>query len=104
MNDTFKFWLVFSVGVASGAAIALLSASQSGEKTRKQIGRKLDNATDYVKDQVDGASGYIKEQASTIGDQASKAYQRGKESTSAASGNLNETLQSAAKTAKSAVS
>jgi gas vesicle protein len=48
--DTFKFWAVFTVGVAAGAAVALIYAPQPGAKTRKQIRRKVNDATDYVKD------------------------------------------------------
>jgi gas vesicle protein len=48
--DTVKFWAVFAVGVAAGAAVALIYAPQPGAKTRKQLRRKLNDATDYVKD------------------------------------------------------
>jgi len=48
--DTLKFWAVFTVGVVAGATVALIYAPQPGAKTRKQIRRKLDDATDYVKD------------------------------------------------------
>ena len=58
-----KFWAVFTIGVAAGAAVALLYAPQTGEKTRKQVRRKLEDATDYVKDTAD-----------TLSDHASKAY------------------------------
>ena len=102
--NTFKFWLVFSVGVASGAAVALLCAPQAGIKTRKQLGRKLDNASDYLKDQVEDAGDYIKDQASTLSDQASKAYKQGKAKASDVSSDLVDNLQSTVKSVKSSIS
>jgi len=62
-----KFWAVFAIGVAAGAAVALLYAPQSGEKTRRQVRRKLEDASDYVKDTAD-----------TISERASKAYKVGR--------------------------
>lgn len=48
-----KFWAVFTIGVAAGAAVALLYAPQSGLRTRRQVRRSLENASDYVKDRAD---------------------------------------------------
>jgi gas vesicle protein len=62
-----KFWAVFAIGVAAGAAVALLYAPQSGEKTRRQVRRKLEDASDYVRDTAD-----------TIGERAGKAYKVGR--------------------------
>ena len=67
MNDAVKFWAVFTIGVAAGAAAALLYAPQSGEKTRRQVRRKLEDASEYVKDTAD-----------TISDRAGKAYKAGR--------------------------
>jgi gas vesicle protein len=58
-----KFWAVFTIGVAAGAGVALLYAPQSGEKTRRQVRRRLEDAGDYVKDTAD-----------SISDRAGKAY------------------------------
>ena len=66
--DTFKFWAVFAVGVAAGAAVALIYAPQTGAKTRKQIRRKLDDATDYVKDKT-----------GDLGDRAGDVVNRGRD-------------------------
>jgi gas vesicle protein len=87
--DTFKFWAAFSVGVAAGAAVALICAPQSGEKTRKQIRRKLEDAGEYVKDT-----------ASDLGEKAAKVYEKGKGAASEYSGELVDTLQSAVSDAK----
>jgi gas vesicle protein len=66
--DTFKFWAVFTVGVVAGATVALIYAPQTGAKTRKQLRRKLNDATDYVKD-VSG----------DLGDRAGDAVNRGRD-------------------------
>jgi len=63
-----KFWAVFTVGVASGAIVALICAPQSGEKTRRQLKRKLEDAGDYLKDASE-----------TLGDHAEKVVKRGKD-------------------------
>jgi gas vesicle protein len=62
-----KFWAVFAIGVGAGAAVALLYAPQAGEKTRKQVRRKLEDASDYVRDTAD-----------TIGERAGKVYKVGR--------------------------
>jgi len=49
----FKYWTVFSIGVAAGAAVALAYAPRSGEKTRKQWKRKFDDTSDYLRDTAD---------------------------------------------------
>jgi gas vesicle protein len=58
-----KLWTVFAIGVTAGAAVALLYAPQTGEKTRRQVRRTIEDATDYVKDTAD-----------TISERANKAY------------------------------
>jgi gas vesicle protein len=63
-----KFWAVFAVGVAAGAAVALIYAPQSGEKTRKQLRRGFEDAGDYIKDA-----------AENLGDRAEKYVKRGKD-------------------------
>jgi len=68
MNDAAKFWSVFAVGVAAGAVVALIYAPQSGEKTRRQLRRGFEDASDYIKDT-----------AENIGDQAEKYIRRGKD-------------------------
>ena len=87
--NTFKFWAAFSVGVAAGAIVALICAPQSGDKTRKQIRRKLEDAGEYVKDT-----------ATDLGDKATKVYKKGKETVSDYSDELVGNLQSAVKDAQ----
>jgi gas vesicle protein len=43
-----RYWAVFSLGVAAGAAAALIYAPQTGEKTRKQLKRNFEDASDYI--------------------------------------------------------
>jgi gas vesicle protein len=66
--NALKFWAVFAVGVAAGAAVALIYAPQSGEKTRRQLRRGLEDAGDYLKDAAD-----------TLSDHAEKYVKRGKD-------------------------
>jgi gas vesicle protein len=54
MSETaIRYWTVFSLGVIAGAVVALIYAPQSGEKTRKQLKRNLEDAGDYLKDTSD---------------------------------------------------
>jgi gas vesicle protein len=62
-----RYWAVFFLGVAAGAAVALIYAPQTGEKTRKQLKRNLQDASDYIKDTSDDLSKH-----------ASRVYQTGK--------------------------
>ena len=66
-----RYWAVFSVGVAAGAAVALLYAPQTGKKTRKQLLSKVDDASDYLKD----AAGDITNQASRYASKATDVAQ-----------------------------
>jgi gas vesicle protein len=66
--NALKFWAVFTVGVAAGAAVALIYAPQSGAKTRRQLRRGMEDAGDYLKDA-----------AETVSDHAEKYVKRGKD-------------------------
>ena len=63
-----RYWAVFFLGVAAGAAVALIYAPQSGEKTRKQLKRNLDDASDY-----------LKETSGDLGKHAARVYKRTKD-------------------------
>lgn len=65
---SWQFWAAFGVGVATGAAIALILAPQTGARTRRQIRRGWEDASDY-----------LRERAGTVGEQAGKYVQRGKD-------------------------
>lgn len=62
-----RYWAVFFLGVAAGAAVALIYAPQSGEKTRKQLKRNLDDASDY-----------LKETSGDLGKHAARVYKKTK--------------------------
>jgi gas vesicle protein len=66
-----RYWAVFSLGVAAGAAAALIYAPQTGEKTRKQLKRKFEDASDY-----------ISEASEDLGKQATKVYKATKDAAS----------------------
>ncbi len=66
--STWKFWAAFGVGVAAGAALALIYAPQTGARTRRQIRRGLNEASDYLSDA-----------ATTVSDTANKYLKRSKE-------------------------
>ncbi len=57
--DTLKIWVAFGAGVTAGAAIALFLAPQSGEKTRRQLKRHLEDATDHLQDTVEEIGGRV---------------------------------------------
>jgi gas vesicle protein len=83
-----KYWTAFSIGVAAGAAVALIYAPQSGVKTRRQLRRGLEDAGDYIKDKADTVSGH-----------AEKYVQRGKDIVD----NVKDTASSAYSTARKVV-
>jgi gas vesicle protein len=62
-----KFWAAFGVGVAAGAALALIYAPQTGEKTRRQLRRGYEDAADR-----------LRSTANDVSDQAGKYFKRGK--------------------------
>ncbi len=66
--DTVKIWIAFGVGITVGAAIALMVAPQSGEKTRRLFKRRLEDAADHVQNTVEG-----------IGDRVGRSIHKGQE-------------------------
>jgi gas vesicle protein len=88
-----KFWTVFSIGVAAGAAVALLYAPQSGLRTRRQVRRSFENASDYVKNTADNITEYA-------GKYAGKYMKRGRD----IAGNMRGTASSAYGVARKVVS
>ena len=45
-----SYWFAFGIGIAAGASIALLYAPQTGAKTRKQLRKGVEDASDYLED------------------------------------------------------
>ena len=56
-----RFLTALGIGAAAGAAIALLYAPQSGERTRRQLRRGMEDANERIRDT-----------AGTMGDCATK--------------------------------
>ncbi len=98
--NSFKLWIVFSIGVAAGASVSLLYAPQKGVKIRRKLRGKLNEAGEYLGEQYDDASQYVREQASDLGKQAGKAYQQTRKATADYSGDVVSGLQSAVKSVK----
>jgi gas vesicle protein len=75
--STWKFWAAFGVGVAAGAALALIYAPQSGARTRRQIKRAVNDAGEYIKDTADNvqelAGKYIKRGKDAVDDVVDQA-------------------------------
>jgi gas vesicle protein len=67
-------WIAFGLGVAAGAAVALLYAPQSGDRTRRQLRSNLNDGVDYLED----AAAYLKEQAENLSKEAQKTIKRTK--------------------------
>jgi gas vesicle protein len=78
-----RYWAVFTLGLAAGAVVALCYAPQTGEKTRRQLRRNWDDASDKVKDfsedvtdQAEKIYKRSRKQVDTVVDQASKVAQK----------------------------
>jgi gas vesicle protein len=87
--STWKFWAAFGVGVAAGAALALIYAPQSGARTRRQLRKGYEDASDFVRDA-----------ATNVGEQAEKYLKRGRDVV----GDVVDSAQDLAATARRAVS
>ncbi|MGA7885203.1 MAG: YtxH domain-containing protein [Acidobacteriaceae bacterium] len=66
-----RFLTALGIGAAAGAAIALLYAPQSGERTRRQLRRGMEDANERIRDT-----------AGTMGDCATKYYKKSREAVS----------------------
>lgn len=83
-----KFWAAFGIGAATGAILALIYAPQSGQRTRRQIRRSCEDASDYVR-----------KSANNMGECATKYYKKGRE----AVGDVMDSAQNVASAAKRVV-
>jgi gas vesicle protein len=66
------YWFAFLIGATAGAGVALLYAPATGARTRKRIGRSIDQGVDSLND----AAEYLKEQADNLSKQAQVAIKR----------------------------
>lgn len=88
-----KYWMAFGVGVAAGAAVALLYAPQTGDRARRQLKRGWEDASDRVQSAAEDFSA----RADDYGKQAERAIRRGREA-------VDETLSKASAVANKVAS
>ena len=86
--QSWKLWTAFGVGVAAGAAIALLYAPQAGDKTRKKLKRGIEDASDRIQSTAEDFGRHADE----YGRQAERVIQRGRDA-------LDDTLSKASSVA-----
>jgi gas vesicle protein len=67
-----SIWIAFGLGVAAGSAVALLYAPQTGDRTRRQLKKNINDGVDYLED----AAAYLKEQADYLSKEAQKTIKR----------------------------
>ena len=94
-----NYWIAFSIGVAAGAAIALLYAPQTGTRARKKLRRGVEDAGDSLRD----AGDYLKNQAERLSGEAQTVYGRGKDGVSGALDSATSYAGMAAKQVRSLV-
>jgi gas vesicle protein len=94
-----NYWFAFGIGVTAGAAIALLYAPQTGIKTRKQLRKGVEDASDYLED----AANYLKEQAERLSKETEKAIKRTRGPIERTVDRAGDVAQSAVKSAQSLV-
>jgi gas vesicle protein len=94
-----NYWFAFGIGVTAGAAIALLYAPQTGVRTRKQLRKGVEDASDYLED----AANYLKEQAERLSKETEKAIKRSRGPVERTFEKATDAVQSAVKSAQSLV-
>jgi gas vesicle protein len=105
-----NYWLAFGIGVSAGAAIALLYAPQSGNRTRKQLRKGVEGAVDDASEYLQDAGDYLKAQADRFSDEAQDAVKRARKFADKAGDHVSDVAEtvsdafgSAVKSAKSLV-
>jgi gas vesicle protein len=94
-----NYWLAFGLGVAAGAAVALLYAPQTGARTRKQLRKSVEDAGDYLEE----AGDYLKAQAERLSEEAQKAVKRTRGQVETAVDKASDAVSSVIGSAKSLV-
>jgi gas vesicle protein len=94
-----KDLLAFGIGVSAGAALAILYAPQSGEYTRRQLRRGVEDAEHYL----GSASDYLKGQAERLSNEAHAAVNRTRQEVETAVDRAGDLVVSALKSAQSLV-
>ena len=91
------YWVSFSIGVAAGATVALLYAPASGVRTRKRIGRSIDQGVDTLND----AAEYLREQAENLSHQAQATIKQARGKVEDVVDKASDAITSAAKSVQS---
>lgn len=81
-NNVMVGALLLVAGGIIGAGVALLYAPQSGEKTRKDIGRYAKKARRRTREAVEAVEDFsdqVSEMAEAVGDRAAEILERGKD-------------------------
>lgn len=73
--------VLFLIGAAAGASVALLYAPQSGDRTRRMLGRKLADGRDALSDQGSELlekSRELFEKGRKVADDAAELFEKGR--------------------------
>jgi gas vesicle protein len=91
--DKKGIWIAFAVGVAAGAAVALLYAPESGSEMRTRLRGNLNDGLE----QIGEAATYLKEQADSLSRQAQTLIERTRGQVQTALDSATDTVSSATK-------
>jgi gas vesicle protein len=94
-----NYWFAFGVGVAAGAAVALLYAPQTGVKTRRRLRKGVADAGDYLEE----AGDYLREQAERLTEEAQKVARRTRDQVESVVDKAGDAVADAVKSAKALV-
>jgi gas vesicle protein len=95
-----EFWIALGIGAMAGGVAAILYAPQSGEKTRKQLRRGVEDLGETLEE----AAEYLKHQADHLGKQAQKLLDASKDRFDDALDAAGDVVKSANKAAAKTVS
>lgn len=88
--------VMFLLGAAAGAAVALLYAPQAGEDTRKLISEKAGEARDKATEVTAGVTQTAKEKIGQFSDKASELINRGRQDVADAANKVADAAHSTA--------
>jgi gas vesicle protein len=89
-----EFWIALGLGAMAGGVAALLYAPQSGEKTRKQLRRGVEDLGESLEESAE----YLKSQADRLGKEAQKLLDASKQHFDVAMDDVMKSANKAAKT------
>jgi len=95
-----EFWIALGLGALGGGIAALLFAPQSGEKTRRQLRRSVEDAGESIGESLEESAEYLKKQADRLGKEAQKLLDASKQHFDVALDAAGDVVKSANKAAK----